>query len=55
MQYKNMLHKITNRMKLIEQLALESDRYNEEYIELCHLRNSLYKLAKLEAKDDNSQ
>ncbi len=48
MPYKEILRTITNRMKLIEQPALEDDKYNDEWMELCFVWNSLHKLIKIE-------
>ena len=50
MNYKEMLRTISNRMKLIEQLALEDDKYNDEWIELAVVRNCLYKLVKVQER-----
>ena len=46
--YEVMLEVVRNRMKEIEQVALEQDSYNEEWLQLTVTENCLIKLIKIE-------
>ena len=48
--YNETLRIINNRLKLIDQISLEDDLFNEEWRELCNIRNSLYTLIKIQKR-----
>ena len=49
--YRNLTELITIRMKQIEDVSLEMDRFNTEYIELDKIRHSVAKMLILERGD----
>ena len=49
--YEIMLEAVRNKMKAIEQIALEDDAYNSAWTELAVIENSLIKLIKLKLEN----
>mgnify|MGYP003646782504 CR=1 FL=1 len=48
MNYEQMLKKIRIRLNEIDQLSLENDSYNKEWLELSKIEDGLIKLIKIE-------
>lgn len=42
-----MLEAVRNKLKAIEQISLEDESYNEEWLQLLVMQNSLIKLTKI--------
>jgi len=51
LDYRNMAKLVDIRKMQIQDVSLEMDRYNEEYVELDKIRNSIAKIILLERQD----
>jgi len=53
--YRDMLNQINIRMAIIMDISLEEDTYNEEWLELDRIKNSIYKILKIKKAQDDKR